>query len=365
MKFKKENRPEACNGADRQQAGNGGTAEGQNHQPPQQRPDEAWSIGGDGGIGQGVKLPKPLISLDDASKASFPAMENTKFCNEYKLGGQIQGLLENNGFDTIDALLYMDEFDLKDAGFQVGHIAELKWALKKILLKTFGRIEAPRTEGNNKPDLDGGKGGKGGYGGRKGGAGGLGEAPRFSDLGYVHWFSYIRGGVSGAGDGADGKGENLGNNESHQAGTGNELNFGPSLLGGIGGAGGWGDRAGGAGGCGEASEVTIEQVGIFRKIVGGSGGDGGGALDQGGAGGTGHGNAFSKPLLSIDDKTRRRIPTKVLNDIDSNIINLHRESLQEQGFQTVGGLFEVSKNDLLVHCKFAPVDIGQFVKISS
>ncbi|KAJ7450010.1 hypothetical protein B0H11DRAFT_1928391 [Mycena galericulata] len=333
---------------------------------------EAWGIGGDGGIGQGVKLPKPLISLDDVSKASFPAMENTKFCNEYKLGGQIQGLLENNGFDTIDGLLYMDEKDLTDAGFQLGHIAELKWALKKILLGKFGKIEGPKTERHNKPDIDGGKGGKGGDADRKGGGGGLGEAPRFSDQGQVDLFNKIgafffeggegggggKGGASRKGDGADGKGEKAvnGNNKSNPAETGNE-SIGPLLTGGRGGPGGWGRRVGGAGGCGEATEVAIERAGDFRKIGGGVGGDGGGALDQGGAGGIGRGNEFSKPLLSIDDETRGRIPTTVLKDFHINDKN--RKLLQEQGFQTVGGLFEVSHNDLLVHCKFATGGIGQ------
>ncbi|KAJ7450023.1 hypothetical protein B0H11DRAFT_324437 [Mycena galericulata] len=151
----------------------------------------------------------------------------------------------------------------------------------------------------------------------------------------------------------------------------------PLLRGGIGGAGGWGDITGGVGGLGEAAELAIQQVDFFGKIVGklsdvrfrggsmilssfslkgGLGGAGGAAINFGGDGGRGKGNKFSGPLLSIDNETRRRFPTKVLKDFE--IKPQHRQLLQKQGFQTAGGLFEVSKNDLLeLHFKIG--DISQ------
>ncbi|KAJ7440311.1 hypothetical protein B0H11DRAFT_546255 [Mycena galericulata] len=137
-----------------------------------------------------------------------------------------------------------------------------------------------------------------------------------------------------------------------------ESNFGldPLLRGGIGGAGGWGDVTGGVGDLGEATELAIQQVDFFGKIVGGLGGVGGAAINFGGDGGRGKGNKFSGPLLSINDETRRRFPTKVLKDFE--IKPQHRQLLQKQGFQTAGGLFEVSKNDLLEH-HFKIGDISQ------
>ncbi|KAJ7450017.1 hypothetical protein B0H11DRAFT_1928400 [Mycena galericulata] len=336
--------------------------------------DEAGSggIGGGGGTGQGLKFPKPLTWLNDTSKASFPAMTIVAFCEEYQLGEEIQRRLENNGFDEADDLLHADEFDLKDAGFKVGHIAELKWALKKIALESLGRIEAPKREGARRVDIAGGEGGAGGFGGQKGGSGGLGEAPQF-DMRFVHRFGVIAGGVGGAGGagGAAGRGENFRTNDSHQAATGNatmdESNFGPGSLlrGGTGGAGGPGDAAGGVGGLGEAAKLAIQQVDVFGKIVGklgnvryrggslilssltsqgGLGGAGGAGNKQGGNGGTGQGNTFAKPLLSIDEDTRRWIPTTTLKDF--GIKEKHLKLLHEQGFQTRGGLFEASKTDL-------------------
>ncbi|KAJ7450022.1 hypothetical protein B0H11DRAFT_324366 [Mycena galericulata] len=313
---------------------------------------ELGGIGGGGGKGEGLKFSKPLVFLDDASKASFPDMTRAHFCAKFKLGEEIRRLLEKNGFDEADGLLYVDESALKDAGFQVGHIAELKWALKKIALESLSRIEAPKREGARRVDIAGGEGGAGGFGGQKGGGGGLGEAPQF-DLRFVHRFRVIDGGVGGtggAGGGADGRGVNFVANNTYQAETDNatmnESNVGPGplLRGGRGGVGGFGTTAGGVGGLGEAAELAIPQVDVFGKIVGGFGGAGGEGEKQGGDGGIGQGNKFAQLLLPIDEDTRRWIPTKTLKDFD--IKEKHLKLLHKLGFQTVGGLFETSKTDL-------------------
>ncbi|KAJ7801510.1 hypothetical protein B0H14DRAFT_1675948 [Mycena olivaceomarginata] len=187
-------------GAEITQAPKGCVSEGAPHSQRPSREHEAGGRGGAGGIGGGLKFSMPLISLDGARKAAFPEMLTTDFCDTYQLGTEIQKLLDAQEFDTADVLLYANEFDLIEAGFKIGHIAELKWALKKIALEAFGTIEAPRTEGENKPELFGGFGGAAGLGGKKHGVAGLGEEPHLSE-GYVSSFSVLGGGVGGPGAG--------------------------------------------------------------------------------------------------------------------------------------------------------------------
>ncbi|KAF8190232.1 hypothetical protein K438DRAFT_1831626 [Mycena galopus ATCC 62051] len=337
-------------GTEVKQATKGAASEEAPHsQRHSQELDEGDRRGGAGGIGGGLKFSMPLVSLDDARKASFPEMPTTEFCETYQLGDDIQKLLDAQGFDTADVLLYANEYDLTNAGFKVGHIAELKWALKKIALEEFGTIETPKTEGESKPELFGGFGGAAGLGGKKHGVAGLGEGPLLQE-GYVSSFSVLGGGVGGPGAGLAKGSEAY---ESYQAvissRTTNQSNL-PLLQGGIGGPGGWGLHAGGAGGLGQASQVGIEHVGNFGKIIGGFGGTGAGAdrnKGEGGDGGTGEGNKFPKVLLPIDEVTRRWLPTTALKDF--KIKPEHCEVLQSLGFQTVGGLFEVSAIDLAEH----------------
>jgi hypothetical protein len=45
----------------------------------------------------------------------------------------ISDLLLDKGFETPGALLHVSDTELSRAGFKVGHIAELKWALRKMV----------------------------------------------------------------------------------------------------------------------------------------------------------------------------------------------------------------------------------------
>jgi len=275
-------------------------------------------------------------------------MEVVEFCTKYHLSDEIYQLLEKDGYDTTHALFEANEFDLKEANLKLGHIAEVKWALNKIQWEKFGKIATAQSEGENKPDVTGGIGGGGGDA-PKGGMGGTGERPRFSDRTQANYFADISGGAGGAGGAGIIKG---------LAGTSEDTKFkkeapirdatgnsnGHRLSGGAGGAGGWGARVGGSGGLGEAAQLEIEYVGIFTSIGGGSGGSGGESKDQGGTGGTGQGSAFPKLLLTITDETRGGIPFTSLEDFPIN--GELRESLQNYGFRTVGGLFEVYDADL-------------------
>ncbi|KAJ7750751.1 hypothetical protein B0H14DRAFT_2981778, partial [Mycena olivaceomarginata] len=99
----------------------------------------------------------------------------------------------------------------------------------------------------------------------------------------------------------------------------------PEFIGGTGGKGGYGGHTGGEGGLGEAAQLAIENVGLFRRIQGGIGGEGGSGNVKGGPGGTGQGPRIGHPLLAID----------------GNGGNLQK-LLQDQGFETVGGLLEAN-----------------------
>ncbi|KAF7342962.1 hypothetical protein MVEN_01726300 [Mycena venus] len=210
---------------------------------------EAGGIGGDGGVGGGLKFLKPLLSIDDALKVAFPDMTAVEFCEQHDLGDEVRQFLEEQGFDPVDALLYADEVDMMDEGFQVGQIAEVKWALKKILLETFDTLVAAKIKGTNKPDISGGTGGVGGYGGQAGGGGGFGAPPRFP-VEEAYRFGRISGGIGGEGGASRsprGPNENQ-QSPSRKTETVTDVAQFPPLFGGTGGRGGWGDVVGGVGG---------------------------------------------------------------------------------------------------------------------
>ncbi|KAF7358606.1 hypothetical protein MSAN_01199200 [Mycena sanguinolenta] len=211
-------------------------------------------IGGNGGIGRGVKIPEPLLSIPAGTQVQGLNMTIDQFCAQHSLGSQIASLLLQVGDPSPSSLPYIEDLDLLQFGFRLGHIAELKWALRRSV-GTVG--DSP--EQSRKPDLYGGIGGKGGYGSEQPGQGGVGESsvvPRT----YRHRFAGIFGGISG------------------------RPRRGRTLFGGKGGSGGDGLHRGGEGGVGEASRVSIGVVSRFANIFGGIGGTGGAGGRFGGNG---------------------------------------------------------------------------------
>ena len=89
-------------------------------------------IGGRGGTGQGPKFSHQLLSIDGTG---LPPLTMAEFCQEYKLSDKIHKLLDDQGFETVGALLKITDADLENAGFKVGHIAELKRALSNFASK--------------------------------------------------------------------------------------------------------------------------------------------------------------------------------------------------------------------------------------
>ncbi|KAJ7359342.1 hypothetical protein DFH08DRAFT_845849 [Mycena albidolilacea] len=152
-----------------------------------------FGVGGDGGTGLGLSLPSPLVSLDKDLRGRIPDVDTEEFCKEHGLGDDIRELLAENEYDGTDSLFVEKESKLQELGFQIGHIAELRWALKKLLLKKFPERALRNSREGYRPDLYGGLGGAGGYGGQKGGAGGTGHAPELDDTRDAFWFNRMGG----------------------------------------------------------------------------------------------------------------------------------------------------------------------------
>ncbi|KAF8187049.1 hypothetical protein K438DRAFT_1835550 [Mycena galopus ATCC 62051] len=308
-------------------------------------PPFSASLGGVGGTGLGPSFSSAPLSIDLSSRNQIPQLETDKFCEEYHLGDDMRKLFDEYGFDTINSLFVVNEAQLKELGFKVGHIAELRWAVKKMLL--VSRIPIANTAGKHRPILYGGQGGAGGDSRQKGGRGGIGKAEFVLENEDAWRFSVISGGIGGAGGAGGVVTSFVEHRETVQMapnGLGGTAPGGPLFQGGRGGSGGWGHDLGAAGGLGGALQISITDVAFFSKITGGIGGAGGASEVKGGRGGTGEGPAFSKLLAPLDDETRLRVPYTSLENFD--IRTERRQLLQEHGFQSVGGLFEASDTDL-------------------
>ncbi|KAJ7456822.1 hypothetical protein B0H11DRAFT_1925635 [Mycena galericulata] len=320
--------------------------------------------GGRGGTGEGPRIPQRLISIKSGSEDKIPElnMEIEDFSKKYCLGTSLSDLLKNKGFEMPCALLEVNDTDLSRAGFKVGHIAELRWALKKMAGKEVQKIQVGTTQ------LYGGIGGRGGQGRKAGGIGGFGEAPVVPQ-GLIHWFRQIWGGIGGEGgtDGTGGETQASGGTSqaftrTHNArkedtllnrirnmlpyffGKASESNSERTwLFGGTGGKGGRGTHSGGEGGLGEAPKIGIESISLFSRIFGGIGGLGGFGDLFGGQGGRGQGSTFHELLVCVDENARSAKPTPLAK---FHIGDSLRQRLYDQGFVTVGGLFEVTGNDL-------------------
>ncbi|KAF7342961.1 hypothetical protein MVEN_01726200 [Mycena venus] len=316
------------------------------------------SIGADGGKGEGPELFAPLVETKTVYGINFPEtiLEKTveDFCKEYSLGEGICRLLKANSFRKAYTIVFHEDLS-QVLGLKVGHVAELKWALADMLLRSelVTGVEIIK-KGEYKPDLVGGQGGAGGSGGDKGGSGGMGQANRIA-VDQVYRFNSISGGMGGLGGlSAVIAGKN-GTGEQTEATTGNRRHVNTTsgiLRGGRGGGGAYGTRVGGTGGDGMGARLPIEAVGNFKLIQGGTGGLGGPGGVQGGLGGIGHATEFPKPLCPIDTKTRLRVKNLRLdnkNDLKAKKFRIDDELqrlLVEYGFMTVGGLFHVSDSDL-------------------
>jgi hypothetical protein len=92
-------------------------------------------VGGRGGIGKGPKFSHQMLSIDGTG---LPPLTMAEFCQEYKLSDRIHKLLDDHGFETVGSLLKITDTDLANAGFKIGHIAELKRALNSFASKNGG-----------------------------------------------------------------------------------------------------------------------------------------------------------------------------------------------------------------------------------
>ncbi|KAJ7900377.1 hypothetical protein B0H14DRAFT_2556512 [Mycena olivaceomarginata] len=325
--------------------------------------------GGAGGDGAGLVVPVPVVHINDTAKIQLRWLDTTTFCQKYGLDDEICQRLIGEKYHRINSLFEEDETQLKELHLEVGHIAELKWAMKKMLLEEYPDIELTYTKGEYAPQISGGTGGAGGGGRERGGAGGTGMAPQIG-VEYLHRFSEIRGGTGGLGGAGSVEKPNvvatgvntdptpqrivnidgmIGTSEPPEV-VAAGVNTGPApqriLIGGQGEAGGPG-VAGGTGGVGGATKIPVSYVPFFSKIVGGTGGAGGYGVKQGGAGGVGEANIFPSFFFFINEKTRRQmLPQTPLPLGELEIDKELRELLEKHGFRTAGGLFEAYEQDL-------------------
>ncbi|KAJ6479085.1 hypothetical protein C8R45DRAFT_358678 [Mycena sanguinolenta] len=139
--------------------------------------------GGKGGTGHGLKLGEPMVSIREGAQVPGLDMAMDKFCRRHCLGEEIPDLLRQKRFRSPGDLQYVEDLVLLEDGFKVGHIAELKWALRR----TVGKDLLVRS---GRPELHGGIGGNGGDGGKEGGGGGDGESPGVPNT-LLSWFVNI------------------------------------------------------------------------------------------------------------------------------------------------------------------------------
>ncbi|KAJ6479090.1 hypothetical protein C8R45DRAFT_1006583 [Mycena sanguinolenta] len=315
---------------------------------------EAEGIGGKGGTGEGLKLGEPMVSIRDGAQVPGLNVTMDEFCRRYCLGEEIAKLLRHHGFGSPRSFQEVEDLELHKAGFKVGHIAELKWALRK----TAGKDLLVRS---GKPELHGGIGGMGGHGGQHAGEGGKGESAVVPGT-HIPRFAKIWGGIGGQGGTTGPKppspaaeGVNLWERVRGMLITLRILSRkateteGTYVFGGVGGKGGGGTRGGGEGGIGEASEIPIGAVSMFARIFGGIGGEGGFGRIFGGRGGIGRGSVFHEVLGHPHGNTLNAPPTLLANYSMAKHPNEDkklRHMLSEQGFVTVGALFVVTGKDL-------------------
>ncbi|KAF7341649.1 hypothetical protein MSAN_02062700 [Mycena sanguinolenta] len=306
-------------------------------------------IGGKGGIGHGLKFGEPMVSIRDGAQVQGLDESMDEFCRRYCLGEEISNRLRQNGFVSPGSFQYVTDLELHTDGFKVGHIAEIKWALRKMVGKDL-------LARSGKPELRGDIGGKGGHGGRKGGEGGVGDAA-VVPVTYLYRFAKIWGGIGGQGGTTDQDLQRPPSLVPERVTLWERLRSmlgmlsskiieteRPHIYGGVGGKGGDGTHRGGEGGVGEASQIPIGMVSIFAKIFGGIGGEGGAGGSFGGRGGIGRGSVFSEFLGCAHERTLNAPPTLLA---DYAMAEELREMLLHQGFVTVGALFMVTGEDLV------------------
>ncbi|KAJ7266999.1 hypothetical protein B0H12DRAFT_143301 [Mycena haematopus] len=208
-----------------------------------------------------------LTTIDDSSQAKIPIQKIDAFCTEYHLSKEICTFLDENGFPTVNALLDIKGSDLEKFG-KAGQRAELRWALKKMILEKLPGARPTTAEGEYTPTIHGGHGGTGGHGRKKGGAGGTGKGAHIRiRRGDVCQVGVISGGTGGHGGAAGGIVENAEVAKRQVTLTGGTPQ-GPDLYGGKGVDGGPHKIKGETGGVGEGPKVSWSNVSLFRTIVG-------------------------------------------------------------------------------------------------
>ncbi|KAJ7721272.1 hypothetical protein B0H16DRAFT_1791586 [Mycena metata] len=94
-----------------------------------------WGVytGGIGGVGERLDLTLQPLFAGDADDVEETAVDMPleEFCQAYKIGQDLLARLKQEGFTSAGAFLEITNGQLEDKGFGLGHIAELKRALRQ------------------------------------------------------------------------------------------------------------------------------------------------------------------------------------------------------------------------------------------
>ncbi|KAK7017295.1 hypothetical protein R3P38DRAFT_1321103 [Favolaschia claudopus] len=95
-------------------------------------------------------------------------MSIADFCTNYQLDDDVRERLKDEGIMNMVSLFYENEDELRNMGFNMGSIGEIKAALKRRLADKHPDIMVVTPRVPNALDINGGLGGGGGEGGYKG-----------------------------------------------------------------------------------------------------------------------------------------------------------------------------------------------------
>ncbi|KAJ6574246.1 hypothetical protein B0H19DRAFT_1124004, partial [Mycena capillaripes] len=305
---------------------------------------------------------KVLLPIGDniGREIEITPMTVDEFCAKYELGDDILHRLNNDKVESdIGALITAKDLTSPEYGLKLGHVAEVKWALKLFLLSCPGikEMELP---------VKGTTGGEGGHGEKQGGEGGLGKGPvpiASSNSAYP----FFEGGGQGGDGGEAGapppavtkKDRAIGGNVPSEFRNRDCKIFlrRPRRCRWRWFSGGW--RRWYRGCKVSRGQMLTDDTGDSNWVVLlGQKGTGGPGVRIGGKGGTGEPPKFPKPLVEIEQTQRHRVNANnvrlkegeginpKLREFNPQLNEKLIDRLHELGFQTVGGLFEIYDVDL-------------------
>ncbi|KAK7056009.1 hypothetical protein R3P38DRAFT_1374370 [Favolaschia claudopus] len=83
-------------------------------------------VGATGGIGEGPRFQTRIVWLDKVDLPRIERMSIAEFCTKYQLDDDVRERLKDEGIMNMISLFYENEDELRNMGFNMGSIAEIK-----------------------------------------------------------------------------------------------------------------------------------------------------------------------------------------------------------------------------------------------